>query len=83
MARWPYSDPRWKATRLIVLARDNHRCTEPGPRHTRPLDVDHIQPWTQHPELTFDPTNLITLCRLHHNRKTHGKPNRRRNSRRW
>jgi 5-methylcytosine-specific restriction endonuclease McrA len=82
--RLPYSDPRWTRIRLVVLARDGYRCTEPGPRHSHTLDVDHIEPWTMRPDLAFDLANLRTLCRLHHNRKTHGRrETRRRNSRRW
>lgn len=83
MASWPYSDRQWLRLRVLVLTRDGYRCTAPGPKHHHILDVDHIEPWTQRPELTFDPNNLRTLCRLHHNRKTFGKMKRRRNSRRW
>ena len=80
--RWPYCDPRWTTVRAAVLLRDGHACTMQGTRHSRILDVDHIIEWTKRPDLAFDLANLRTLCRLHHNRKTHGKP-KRRNSRRW
>jgi 5-methylcytosine-specific restriction enzyme A len=79
--RWPYCDPRWTTIRLLVLARDSYRCQASSLKHSRIKDVDHIIEWTKRPDLAFEPTNLRTLCRLHHNRKTHGK--RRRNSRRW
>jgi 5-methylcytosine-specific restriction enzyme A len=79
--RWPYADPRWATIRLLVLARDGYTCTARGlGHHTRILDVDHIIEWTKRPDLAFDPSNLRTLCRRHHNRKTN---RRRRNSRRW
>jgi len=78
--RWPYCDPQWTKLRPLVLARDGYRCTAPGHKHSPILDVDHIIEWTQRPDLAFDPLNLRTLCRLHHNGKTHG---RRRNSRAW
>lgn len=82
--RWPYCDPRWTTIRPVVLARDGHRCTAPGPRHSRILDIDHIIEWAKRPDLAFELGNLRTLCRRCHNRKTHGKPRRRRrNSRRW
>jgi 5-methylcytosine-specific restriction protein A len=80
--RWPYCTPQWQAVRLLVLARDGYACTRLSIKHSRILDVDHVIEWTKRPDLAFDPTNLRTLCRLHHNRKTHGKPRRRR-SRRW
>lgn len=82
--RWPYCTPLWAKVRLAVLARDGYRCTAPGPRHSRLLDVDHIIEWAKRPDLAFDPQNLRTLCRLHHNRKTHGKRgSRRRVTRSW
>lgn len=30
------------------------------------LQVHHVLPFHQHPELELDPTNLITLCQPHH-----------------
>jgi 5-methylcytosine-specific restriction enzyme A len=81
--RWPYCDPRWTATRLLALARDGYQCQAPGTKHSHIRDVDHIIEWTKRPDLAFELSNLRTLCRLHHNRKTHGRAARRRNSRRW
>lgn len=81
--RWPYCDPRWTTIRRLVLIRDGHVCTAQGHRHSRILDIDHIIEWTKRPDLAFELTNLRTLCRLHHNRKTHGRTRARVNSRRW
>jgi 5-methylcytosine-specific restriction endonuclease McrA len=84
--RWPYADPRWPPTRRLVLARDGWACVicRRGRQHGTILDVDHIINADVDPDLAFDPINLRTLCRLHHNRKTHGKGRtKRRNSRRW
>lgn len=83
--RWPYADPRWTPTRLAALNRDGWACTVcgRGSHNGTILDVDHVLPWRERPDLAFDLTNLRTLCRLHHNRKTHGKPKRRRRSRTW
>jgi len=83
--RWPYSDPRWTAVRKAVLARDGWACVvcRRGAGHGVILDVDHELPWLDRPELAFDMANLRTLCRLHHNRKTHGRRGPRRTSRRW
>lgn len=80
--RWPYCDPRWTLITRLVKARDGYRCVARGPKHSRILDVDHIIEWTKRPDLAFEPTNLRTLCRLHHNRKTHGRKVKR-NSRKW
>lgn len=35
------------------------------------LNVHHVKPFHEHPELELDPTNLITLCREHHFRIGH------------
>lgn len=80
--RWPYCDSRWTTVTKLVKARDGYRCVAEGSRHSRILDVDHIIEWTKRPDLAFEPSNLRTLCRLHHNRKTHGRKVNR-NSRKW
>ena len=83
--RWPYCDPRWTTITKLVKARDQYRCVvcHRGPEHrVIILDVDHIIEWTKRPDLAFEPTNLRTLCRTCHNRKTHGRKPRR-NTRRW
>jgi len=83
--RWPYCDPRWTTTRAAVLARDGHACVvcHRGRAHGMILDVDHVIEWAKRPDLAFTLSNLRTLCRLHHNRKTHGKRRTRVTSRRW
>lgn len=35
------------------------------------LNVHHVKPFHEHPELELDPSNLITLCREHHFRVGH------------
>lgn len=77
-----YNQTRWKRVRVEVKIRDGFRCTVCGATGVL-LDVDHIEPWTRRPDLAFELTNLVTLCRRCHNRKTHGKPKRRRTSRAW
>jgi 5-methylcytosine-specific restriction endonuclease McrA len=78
-----YSSTAWKRTRAAVRARDGG-CVVCGTT-TGPLDVDHVIPWAQRPDLAYDPANLRTLCRLHHNRKTaRGRTKtKRRNTRNW
>jgi hypothetical protein len=50
--------------RRAVLARDHHRCTVPGCRSSRFVDLHHIKPWADGGEHHMD--NLTTLCCLHH-----------------
>lgn len=79
--RWPYCTPQWTAIRRAVLDRDGYQCTALGPKHSRILDIDHIVEWTRRPDLAFELDNLRTLCRMHHNRKTHRR--KRKQSRQW
>jgi 5-methylcytosine-specific restriction endonuclease McrA len=59
---------RWKIVRLAAKRRDGFRCVKCGARGR--LEVDHIEPVRTHPELSFDLTNLQTLCGRCHSRKT-------------
>jgi 5-methylcytosine-specific restriction endonuclease McrA len=53
-----------RATRRLVLNRDNYRCTECG--ETRDLQVHHIVPrQLGGPD---EPSNLVTLCAACHRR---------------
>ncbi|MEN8006716.1 MAG: HNH endonuclease [Candidatus Krumholzibacteriota bacterium] len=58
-------------TRMMVLARDRHRCRTAGCGHTKFLEVHHVEPracgGSNRPE------NLITLCSACH-RLWHEKP---------
>ncbi len=60
--------PRWRALRHIVLERDGWACVQCGEQ--RRLEVDHVLPVKTHPELSFSPGNLQTLCGRCHARKT-------------
>ncbi len=59
---------RWKVVRLQAKRRDGFKCVKCNARGR--LEVDHIQPVRTHPELSFDPANLQTLCGTCHSRKT-------------
>lgn len=59
---------RWKALRLEILRRDGFQCVQCGARGR--LEVDHIKPVRTHPELSYEPSNLQTLCPSCHTRKT-------------
>ncbi|NUB09718.1 HNH endonuclease [Azospirillum sp. Vi22] len=63
-------DSGWVKLRAAHLARHS-ACLVCGT--TMGVDVDHVQAIREAPNRRLDPTNLRTLCRLHHNRKTHGK----------
>lgn len=59
---------RWKALRLQALDRDDWRCVQCGER--RGLEVDHILPVRDRPDLSFFLGNTQTLCGTCHSRKT-------------
>lgn len=59
---------RWKRLRLEVLERDSWQCVQCGRRQR--LEVDHIQPVRDAPELAWDMRNLQTLCASCHSKKT-------------
>lgn len=69
---------RWKALRVQALERDSWRCVQCGER--RWLEVDHVLPVRDRPDLAFDLANLQCLCGRCHARKTRieiglGRPN--------
>jgi 5-methylcytosine-specific restriction enzyme A len=50
---------RWPAVRAEHL-KTNPECEACG--HTKNLQVHHMQPFHEKPELELEPTNLISLC---------------------
>ena len=58
---------RWKDLRIRTIKRDGGMCNrcwvELGFIETSQLQVHHIKPRSEYPELTFDPDNLITVCK--------------------
>ena len=66
--RHVYKDRRWPGLRLQALRRDGFRCTECGARGR--LEVHHVIPVRQAPELSFDLGNLCCLCPSCHARET-------------
>lgn len=65
---WVYRDKRWPALRLAAKRRDGWRCVLCLSRGR--LEVDHIKPVRDHPELAFDLDNLQSLCGHCHGAKT-------------
>lgn len=60
--------PRWKALRMQALERDDWQCVQCGNRHR--LEIDHIEPVRDRPDLAWSLSNLQTLCGRCHSRKT-------------
>jgi 5-methylcytosine-specific restriction endonuclease McrA len=71
--RWALRDPRWPALRLQALRRDGWRCVKCGSRVR--LEVDHILPVRDRPDLAFELSNVQTLCNVHHAEKTRTETN--------
>jgi len=63
-----YRDSRWPALRLAAKRRDGWCCVQCGSRYR--LEVDHVEPVRDRPDLAFDLGNLQTLCGPCHGRKT-------------
>ena len=61
-------DKRWPALRLQAKRRDGFKCVQCGARGR--LEVDHIKPVRDAPDLAFELTNLQTLCVSCHSKKT-------------
>lgn len=70
-----YRTKDWHMLRDRVLKRDNYECQlckENGKLTTQydsVLEVDHIKPLEQYPELATDIDNLRTLCKDCHNKR--------------
>lgn len=62
----PYNSPEWKALRSEHL-KANRTCVKCGARASV---VDHVKPWRGDRRLFLDPSNLQSLCRPCHSRKT-------------
>ena len=58
---------RWKELRERTIKRDGGMCNrcwvELGIIEKSNLQVHHIKPRAEYPELMFDPDNLITVCK--------------------
>ena len=66
-----YSSPEWRHVRLMHIEGHPY-CVECLKMNIRTIGtiVDHRIPRKDDPSLSFDPSNLDTLCTSHHNRKT-------------
>lgn len=57
----------WKELRILTIKRDGGFCNRCwvtlGLIETENLQVHHIKPRSEYPELMYDPDNLITVCK--------------------
>lgn len=66
-----WDDPQYKKWRLSVYRRDNFCCQFPGcgkKGKFAKLQAHHIKRWADFPELRFQLTNGVTLCKMCHKR---------------
>ena len=63
-----YRTKRWKVLRWEALKRDGFKCRACPSRFR--LEVDHIKPIRDFPELAYSLENLQTLCARCHGVKT-------------
>ena len=59
---------RWKGVRYLAKRRDGFKCVKCGA--VGRIEVDHIKPVRDAPELAYELSNLQTLCTPCHSRKT-------------
>lgn len=69
-------NPNWRGgksyafKKKVALLRDNYSCLMCGHREPAIMEVDHIKPKCQFPELALEMSNLVTLCPNCHRRKS-------------
>lgn len=64
-----FKDERYTAWRNAVLDRDGYVCRHCGrlcKKHEKGLAAHHLKPYADFPELRFDISNGVTLCRSCH-----------------
>jgi hypothetical protein len=57
--------PEVREWRRLVYERDDYACQVCGERG-RKIQAHHLHPWAVRPELRFDLSNGVTVCRVHH-----------------
>lgn len=59
--------PKLVKWRREVRQRDNYTCQYPGcGKHSKRIDVHHIAKKSERPDLKFEASNGVCLCREHH-----------------
>ena len=60
---------KYKEWRKKVIERDRYKCKINNKDCGGKIEVHHILSWRDYPELRYNVTNGITLCKNHHPRK--------------
>ena len=70
-----YGTKRWKEMRAIHLLIEPfcRECMKEDGDEVRAIDVDHIIPHRGDRKLFYDSTNIQSLCKYHHRKKTAGE----------
>jgi 5-methylcytosine-specific restriction protein A len=63
-----YSSKRWDRARFLAKRRDQFRCVQCVSRDG--LEVHHKQRVRERPDIAYELTNLVTLCRRCHSNET-------------
>lgn len=67
-----YASSTWRKLRLQIIVRDGNFCQRCSAMKsnlitiadTEELQVHHIKPRSEYPELELEATNLVTLCKI-------------------
>lgn len=61
----------YREWRKSVFERDNYTCQQCGSRKSGTLNAHHIKDWKHYPELRYDVSNGVTLCKDCHQKLHH------------
>lgn len=61
-----WNSPEYKNLRKMARKRDKYKCRWPNCKG-RAENVHHVYPWKKYPSLRFILSNVICLCKMHHN----------------
>lgn len=68
--KFDYTSAAWKRKRSAILRRDGYRCRNCRRygRSREAVEVHHVKPVDEYPELAFSDANLVSLCHACHNK---------------
>ena len=72
-----YNSRIWRNKSKSILKRDRYECQDckNQKKYKRASEVHHILSIDTHPELAFTNTNLVSLCKTHHNLRENREKN--------